>query len=189
MKKMNEKKFVFNYLNLYKESLFNQDVTDQIILLKKFLLKVKSKNKKIILAGNGGSAAISSHVSVDLTKVAKIRAINFNEADLLTCFSNDFGYERWLEKAIEFYYSKGDLVILVSSSGESKNMILGAKKAKKLGLKVVTFTGFKKNNSLKKLGDINFWLDSRAYNIIENTHLIWLLTTCDLIIGKAEYKA
>ena len=68
-------------------------------------------------------------------------------------------------------------------------MILGAKKAKKLGLKVVTFTGFKKNNNLKKLGDINFWLDSRAYNIIENTHLIWLLTTCDLIIGKAEYKA
>ena len=101
------------------------------------------------MVGNGGSAAISSHVSVDLTKVVGVKAINFNEADLLTCLSNDYGYERWVEKALEFYSNKGDLVILISSSGSSKNIVLGAKKAKQLGLQLVTFTGFNfKNKSI-----------------------------------------
>ena len=188
-KKITDKIFIKNYLNLYKKSLFDTDVINNLIKLKKIILKVKQSKNKIILVGNGGSAAISSHVSVDLTKVVGVRAINFNEADLITCFSNDYGYERWVEKAINFYSNKGDLVILISSSGNSKNIILGAKKAKLLDLKVVTFTGFNINNKLKKYGDLNFWLNSKAYNIIENTHLIWLLTVCDLIIGKAEYKS
>ena len=183
---MKEKKFISEYLNQYKKSLFETDVSIQMQKLKKLLLKTKSLNKKVIIAGNGGSAAISSHVSVDLTKVAGIRAINFNEADLLTCFSNDYGYEKWLEKAIGFYSNKGDLVILISSSGNSNNIILGAKKAKQLGLKVVTFSGFNFNNKLKRYSDLNFWLDSKSYNVIENTHLIWLLTVCDLITNKSK---
>ena len=73
--------------------------------------------KKIILVGNGGSAAMASHVAVDFTKAARIRAVNFNESDLLTCLSNDYGYERWVEMALEFYADPGDLVILISSSG------------------------------------------------------------------------
>ena len=62
-----------------------------------------------MIFGNGGSAAISSHFSVDMTKNAGVRCTNYNESDLLTCFSNDFGYERWVEKAINFY---GDKAIL-----------------------------------------------------------------------------
>ena len=88
-----------------------------------------------MIAGNGGSAAVSSHFSVDLTKNAKVRSINFNEADLITCFSNDFGYEKWLSNAIKFYADKGDLLFLVSVSGESKNIINAAKDAKKFGVK------------------------------------------------------
>ena len=71
--------------------------------------------------------AIASHFSVDLTKNAKVRCINFNEADLLTCFSNDYGYEKWIENAIKYYCDKGDMLILVSSSGESKNIVNAAK--------------------------------------------------------------
>ena len=85
--------------------------------------------------GNGGSAAIASHVSVDFTKMCKIRAVNFNEADLLTCFSNDYGYENWVKKALSSYADRGDLLICISSSGESKNIIKGAKFAKKLDVK------------------------------------------------------
>ena len=77
-----------------------------------------------MIFGNGGSAAISSHVSIDLTKNAKIRTLNFNEADLITCFSNDFGYEKWVEKAVEYYHQKNDILILISSSGESRNVCL-----------------------------------------------------------------
>ena len=136
--------------------------------------------------GNGGSAAMASHVSVDLVKMCKIRAINFNEADLLTCFSNDYGYENWVQKALSFYADKGDLLICISSSGESKNIINGAKFAKKIGCKVVTLTGFNKKNRVRKIGYVNLWADSKNYNIIEMTHHTWLLSIVD-IIAKAKF--
>jgi len=181
--------FIKDYLIRYKKSLFESDVSKQMIKLKQKLLEIKKNGKKVIIAGNGGSAAIASHVAVDFTKQGGIRTINFNEPDLITCFANDYGYEHWVSKAIEFYGDKGDLVILISSSGNSLNMVNGAIKAKKLGMQLVTFTGFKVDNSLKRKGDINFWLDSKAYNIVENTHQIWLLMICDLLVGKAEYSA
>ena len=148
-----------------------------------------ARGKKIIVVGNGGSAAMASHVSVDLTKTVKCRSITFNEADLLTCFANDYGYELWVEKAIEFYADKGDMAILISSSGSSKNIINGAIKAKEMGLTVVTLSGFSENNLLRSLGDINLWVNSKGYNIVEMTHHIWLVAIVDYIIGKIEYKS
>ena len=76
-----------------------------------------------MIFGNGGSAARASHFSVDFTKNAGVRCFNFNESDLITCFSNDYGYEKWAEKAVNFYGDKGDASILISASGKSKNMI------------------------------------------------------------------
>ena len=150
------------------------------------LMKKMSKNNKIILAGNGGSASMASHVAVDITKFLKIRAVNFNEPNLLTCFSNDYGYENWVKEALKAYALKGDLVILISSSGQSANLVRGAKTAKKMGLKLVTLTGFKKNNPLSKIGDINLWANSNIYNIIEMTHHIWLLSLVDYLTSKSK---
>ena len=138
------------------------------------------------MVGNGGSAAMASHVSVDLTKMCNIRGINFNEADLLTCFSNDYGYENWVQKALSFYADKGDLLICISSSGESKNIINGAVFAKKIGCKVVTLTGFKKTNKVKKIGHINLWLESKCYNHIEMVHNTWLLSIVDYV-SKSKF--
>ena len=129
---------------------------------------------------------MASHLSVDLTKACKIRAVNFNEADLLTCFSNDYGYENWVKEAINSYADKNDLVICISSSVTSKNIINGAIKAQKMGCRVITFSGFKKTNPLKKIGKINFWIDSKNYNIIEMTHHIWLLSAVDKI-AKSKF--
>ena len=86
------------------------------------------------------------------------------------------------------YYNSGDAVLLISSSGTSKNIVNAAQRAKNLGLTVVTFSGFENTNPLRELGDLNFWLSSRAYNVIENTHSIWLTTVVDMIVGKAEYN-
>ncbi len=165
--------------------------TDTLLLEKiaKSLISANKNNKKIIIFGNGGSAAISSHVSIDLTKNAKIRSINFNEADLLTCFSNDYGYKKVYSKSLEFYADVGDVVIIISSSGKSKNVLEAAKICKKKKLLLYTFTGFSKSNPLKKMGNINLWVNSKAYNIIENIHQIWLLSIVDRIIGKSEYSA
>ena len=166
----------------------NDQIIEKIISVKNTLIQAKKNNAKIMIFGNGGSAAIASHTSVDLTKNANIRAVNFNEADLITCFSNDYGYERWVEKAIDFYADDKDVLILISSSGKSPNMINACKAAmnKKIS-KIITFTGHDKNNPLSKLGDINLWIDSKAYNFIENIHQVWLLSIVDLIIGKREY--
>ena len=152
------------------------------------IMKAYENDKQIFIIGNGGSAAIASHFSVDLTKNARVRCTNYNESDLLTCFSNDYGYERWVEKAIEFYGDQGDSLILISAGGNSPNMTNGAKLARQKKIKtIITFTGNDKNNKLTKLGDINFWVDSKAYNHIENVHQILLLSLVDLIIGKKEY--
>ena len=138
--------------------------------------------KKVIIAGNGGSAAMASHVAVDFTKAVSIRAINFNEADLITCFANDYGYEHWVEKALEAYADKGDLAILISSSGKSQNILNAAEKAKKMGVSVITVSGFLTDNPLRKFGDLNLWADSTEYNIVEMTHHVWLVAIIDYLI-------
>jgi D-sedoheptulose 7-phosphate isomerase len=178
------------YNNFFKEIdyLLQQTNVDLLEKITKTLKSIKKKNK-IIIIGNGGSAAIASHVSVDLTKNAKIRSINFNEADLLTCFSNDYGYEKVFSKSLEFYADKGDVAILISSSGKSKNILGAAKICIKKGLFLCTFTGFSKSNPLKKMGDVNLWVNSKGYNIVENIHQIWLLSIVDRIIGKTKYSA
>jgi len=180
---MSDKKFLQNYLTTISLKIIpERKILEKLIEIKNVLLNTKKKNRKVLIFGNGGSAAISSHVSIDLTKNTKIKVHNFNEADLLTCFSNDYGYEKWVEKTIEFYADQGDVVILISSSGKSKNMLNACKASKKKKIsKIITLTGDKKNNPLSKAGDINLWVDSNIYNHIENTHQIWLLSICDLI--------
>tara|TARA_B110000503_G_scaffold25642_1_gene40493 strand:- start:1227 stop:1826 length:600 start_codon:yes stop_codon:yes gene_type:complete len=185
MKKIND--FISAYENSFIESgKINDEILRKLKFLYKLSLKIKKNKKKILIFGNGGSAAISSHFSVDMTKIGQIRTVNFNESDLLTCFSNDYGYENWIKKCIEFYSDTGDMIILVSSSGESKNMIEAVKASRKKKLKIVTFTGFKKSNKLKQLGDLNFWVNSSVYNHIENIHQYWLLLITDLVNAQRK---
>ena len=175
----------FKFMQLGMESVNYEDLIKAAERIK----TVSKAGNKLIITGNGGSAAMASHVSVDFTKAAGIRAINFNEADMLTCFANDYGFEKVFEKAIDFYGDEGDLLIVISSSGNSANVINAAKRAKELNMSVITFSGFKSNNPLRKLGDVNFWVDSKGYNIVEMTHHIWLLAIVDYIIGDIEYPA
>ena len=107
---MSDKDFVSNYLDDFSSLLkSNEDLVNKLVEVKEILLDVKKNKSKVMIFGNGGSAAIASHVSVDLTKNAGIRCSNYNEADLITCFSNDYGYERWIEKTIDFYSEDNDI--------------------------------------------------------------------------------
>tara|TARA_B100000989_G_scaffold298054_1_gene285879 strand:+ start:1306 stop:1845 length:540 start_codon:yes stop_codon:yes gene_type:complete len=152
------------------------------------LIKKMSKKNKIILAGNGASAAISSHLAIDFTKAAEVRAINFNESSLLTCFSNDFGYENWIKKALEYYLLPKDIVILVSSSGKSKNVINAAKFLKNKNNVLITLTGLNKSNPLKNYGKINFFVNSNNYNVVESIHLVILLSIVERLIDQKKNK-
>ena len=188
---MSDHQFIKTYIKDFSNLLTPNDVLiNQLIEARDVMIEAKNNNKKILIFGNGGSAAIASHVSVDMTKNAKLRCLNFNEAGLITCFSNDYGFEHWVEKAVDFYGDEGDVLIVISSSGCSENM-LNAVKAARTGnfSSVITLSGFSENNPLNKLGNINLWVDSNAYNFVENIHQIWLLTIVDLLIGKREYSA
>jgi D-sedoheptulose 7-phosphate isomerase len=156
--------------------------SEHLIAISDLFTKVKKSEKKLILAGNGGSSSICDHMVVDLNNAAGIKSINFNNPAMITCLSNDYGYENWLSKSLEYYANLGDLVIFISSSGQSKNMLVGASKAIDMGLSIVTLTGFSPNNPLRNLGHINLWVDSEKYNIVEMTHHIWLLAIVDYII-------
>lgn len=186
---MDDQQWLTEYFDRYRASILEADVRERLIELKDLMKAAHAAGRKTIIAGNGGSAGIASHCAIDFTKNARVRCINFNEPGLISCLANDYGYERWIEKALSLYADPGDVVILISSSGRSMNMIRAANYALGMGLRTVTFTGFATDNPLRALGQLNFWVDSRAYNIVEMTHHIWLLAVCDLIIGSAEYPA
>ena len=112
--------------------------------------KVQLANKKIMMVGNGGSAGIASHQAVDYWKNGGVRAIAFNDSSLLTCISNDFSYAEVFSKPIEMFAEKGDLAFCISSSGGSKNIMNAAGQAKKSGCGVITFSGFRSDNPLRK---------------------------------------
>ena len=160
-------------------SLVDIDFIDQSVeLIKK---KIKTNNT-VYIAGNGGSASIASHVSVDFAKVANVKSSTFNNSNLITCFANDYGYENWLEKAIQAYCDNNDLLILISSSGKSSNILNAAKYCRNNSIDLITLSGFNKDNELSKLGKINFHIDSKSYNHIEMAHHIILLCIVDIFV-------
>ena len=184
---MNEDIFLTDYFDECSKFISDKDIIQSCRDAKTMILKTRESGGKLMFAGNGASASIANHASLDFTKQAKIKSVNFNESALITAFSNDFGYENWVKKAVEFYGQAGDTLVLISSSGKSLNIVNAGQYARMNNINVITFTGFDSNNPLSLCGDINFWLDSKAYNIIEGVHQIWLLSICDLIIGKKEY--
>ena len=142
-------KFIHRYIEEIKtcldQILYQQD---KIIELKKIYSKIKTKNK-IIIFGNGGSITSASHFAVDITKVLKKKSLSLNDADLITCYSNDYGFNNFVKQAINSHYVKNDIVILISVSGESKNMLSAAKYCAKNKINLITLTSLK-NNSLRK---------------------------------------
>jgi D-sedoheptulose 7-phosphate isomerase len=175
------------YFEQFCASLLTADVRAQLTTLKEWMTVAHAEARKTIIAGNGGSAAIASHCALDFSKNAHVRCVAFTSPELVTALANDCGYETWVARALELYADDGDVIILFSSSGKSRNMLEAADYARSRNLKVVTFTGFAPDNPLRALGNLNVWVESRAYNIVEMTHHVWLLAVCDLIIGTPEY--
>ncbi len=149
------------------------------------IIKAQSeKHNKILIIGNGGSASIANHLAIDLWKNAGIRATTYSDSALLTCISNDFGYEYVFEKPIEMFADKGDVLIAISSSGMSKNIINGTVAAKKMGCKIITMSGFKENNTLRSKGEINFYVPSDSYGYVELAHSVLCHCIVDIITNE-----
>jgi D-sedoheptulose 7-phosphate isomerase len=141
-------------------------------------------HSKIMFIGNGGSASIASHMAIDYSKNGQLPASAFSDASALTCLSNDYGYEYVFAKQIEFHARKSDVLIAISSSGKSINILNAVAAAKQLGCKIITFSGFDATNPLAQLGDINFYVNSSEYGFVEVAHLSLCHSLLDYIITE-----
>ena len=148
------------------------------------LLEVAASGGKVIFIGNGGSASIASHMAVDFWKNGKIQAVSFNDASLLTCISNDNGYENVFSIPINVFAKDGDLLVAISSSGSSPNILKAVDAACSKKCRVITLSGFKENNPLRKKGDINLFVQDTSYGIVETAHAMLLHYVLDSIIER-----
>ena len=145
------------------------------------IIKATAKTKnKVMVIGNGGSAAIASHIHNDLCKSIGVQALVFTETPLLTALSNDINYEAAYQAQIELWSNENDLLIAISSSGKSENIIKAVKTAKEKKCKIITFSGFLQDNPLRRLGNINIYVPDTSYGYVEEMHsvLTHFITDC-----------
>ena len=156
-------------------------VSEDIIASTGLIRTVKESDNNLYIIGNGGSAAIASHVQKYLCKFAMYLAMVLNETSILTAYSNDISYEDAYKEHLSIWARDGDLLIAISSSGRSKNILKAAAFAKERGCKVITFSGFSPDNPLRLMGDINFYVRSDEYGIVETAHAIILHCITDIV--------
>jgi D-sedoheptulose 7-phosphate isomerase len=138
---------------------------------------------KLMFIGNGGSAGITSHLATDFSKNGGLRSTAFNDGAVLTCLGNDLGYENVFAKQIEWHGREGDVLVAISSSGRSANILKGVMAARDHGCAVVTLSGFADDNALRRLGDVNLYVRSPFYGFVEVAHLALLHAILDLDMG------
>lgn len=188
------------YLKTFSEVLSQIQVTDRqgkVLSLEtgvqetvETILSLSACNRKVFLVANGGSAALVSHMQNDLCAGVQVRALVFNEAPLLTALANDHGYQEAFERLVDLWADPGDLLIAVSSSGRSENILKAVQAAELHQCQVVTFSGFRPDNPLRSMGQVNFYSPSESYGFVEMSHmsLMHALTDLALQARRAEKK-
>lgn len=184
------KVFLDDYVGrLHRAIQVDDAVVAQIAATRDIWLRTSAQGGRVIFIGNGGSAGIASHLAIDLSKNASLPAACFSDASMMSCLANDYGFEEWMAHALRLNARAGDCLVAISSSGRSKNILNAVAKARAMKLDVITLSGMSSDNPLRELGDVNYWVDSRSYNIVETAHQFWMMAVIDLIIGRAEYPA
>lgn len=150
----------------------------------KLVSRQSKHGNKVIFVGNGGSASIASHMSTDFLKNLKVPSLAFSDVSLVTCVSNDLGYESVFSVPIERLAKKGDILFAISSSGKSKNILNAASCAKKKGCFVIGLSGFSSRNPLRGMGNINFYAPSSSYGAVEIAHLAICHAIVDILFKK-----
>ena len=180
--------FGWNFTDIEKRGERVIELADAIDYLIKLLIENQVNKKKLMVIGNGGSAGIAMHTLADYANAGGFKTIDFYNPALLTCMSNDYGYENVFAKPIEMFAEKGDMLFAISSSGKSPNIVNAAEAAKALGCDVVTFSGFAADNLLRKAGNLNFYTPSTHYGFVELAHQTIIHCILDLFVKKKIYE-
>lgn len=158
----------------------------------KLILEVFSEHKKkksqLFFIGNGGSSAIASHMTADFMKNGGMNTYSLYDNAVTTCMGNDYGYEYIFSRPMEFLVRDGDLVVAISSSGNSQNIVNAIEIAKTKGATVITLTGFQPQNRVKQMGDINIYVPCEKYGMVESIHNLILQQIVDLIMDRDGVK-
>ena len=148
------------------------------------LTKKKEKCSHIFFIGNGGSAAIASHMTADFMKNGGMITYSLYDNAVMTCMGNGYGYEQVFAKPLDFLLRHGDLLIAISSSGRSQNILNAINVAHEKGATVVTFTGFERDNPAMTSGDMNVYVPCSKYGIVESVHNLMLQEIVDIIMER-----
>lgn len=141
-----------------------------------------ANGNKVILIGNGGSAVIASHEAIELLKNGGIRALALNDGAALTALANDLGYANVFAEQLRVLGKPGDMLVAISSSGQSTNILKAVEVARSIGMSIATFSGFRPSNLLREQGDVNFYVDSDQYGFVEIAHHALVQAILDLKI-------
>lgn len=141
----------------------------------------KRRGSTVFFVGNGGSAAIASHMTADFMKNGGMNTYSLYDNAVTTCLGNDYGYEYVFSKSLEFLLRENDMLVAISSSGNSRNIINAVNVALSKQARVITFTGFKDDNTVRSLGDINVWVPCESYGMVESIHNLVLQQIVDVI--------
>ncbi len=147
----------------------------------KMTLDLRARRKTIYLVGNGASASMASHMSADLAKNAHVHTQVFSDLSLITAISNDLGYEHVFSEPLSRRASAGDMLVAISSSGHSPNVLAAVRVARKLKLTIVTLSGMSAKNPLRKAGHLNFHVPAKTYGYAESCHAAVLHHWMDLV--------
>jgi len=184
---------ITNRIQQFQKTVISTTVTDTenselllengLIKSYEILVKTQKEKRDVYIIGNGGSAAIASHAVIDFMNVGKISASTLHDSATLTCMANDYGYENAFSNIVKLTLKPHDILIAISSSGQSKNIINAVESAKKIGSIVITLSGFDSVNNLREMGDINFWCNSKDYGMVEIAHQFILHNMADRFMG------
>ena len=148
--------------------------------------EVRQQEKTVYLIGNGASASMASHFAADLAKNGHFHTQVFSDVSLLTAIANDIAFAEIYAEPLRRRGKKGDLLVAISSSGSSPNILRGVEIARSLDLTVVTLTGFSADNPLRRLGDLNGYVPAVTYGEAETGHAAILHCWMDMVEVKNE---
>jgi len=161
------------------------ETEEAILQILDLLCDLRRLEGGLYLVGNGGSAAVASHTVTDFLKAGRLRAMTLHDSSLITCMSNDYGYENAFARVLSTLVKPHDVLIAISSSGQSKNICNAAERVRELDGTVITLSGFKSDNPLRALGHFNVWLDSCDYGMLEIGHQFVLHNITDRLSAES----
>ncbi len=188
-----------NYRSAYKDRLHHalentvfqtsQGITVNMEMIVACFHNVRDEGRHLFFIGNGGSAGIAIHMTADFLKNGRMRTVSMFNPATLTCLGNDFGMEYIFSKQLEILANSGDLLVAISSSGNSLDILQGIEESKRLGCHIITLTGFRENNKVRQMGEINIYVPSMEYGVVESIHNMILQQTVDMIMEKDEEES